>query len=117
MRMITMDIFDIIKTIQKDWAIIVAVFAFGGFWWQGKAWFEKMSKTLDSVGKVHDGQNEIMAEQNSMLDKILFKTENLEIRTSKIEESVEEIHDKVHEQEIKLAVLETSHNRARTGKM
>ena len=51
------------------------------------------------------------------MDKILFKTENLEIRTSKIEASVEEIHDKVHEQEIKLAILETSQNRARTGKM
>ena len=115
--MITMDIFDIIKTIQKDWVIIVFVFGFGGFWWQGKAWFEKMSKTLDAVGKVHDGQNEIMAEQTAALNQILYKAESLEIRTSKIEESVEEIHDKVHEQEIKLAILETSQNRARTGKM
>ena len=112
-----MDFFDIIKTIQKDWVIIVFVFGFGGFWWQGKAWFEKMSKTLDAVGKVHDDQNQMMVDQNSVLDKILFKTENLEIRTSKIEESVEEIHDKVHDQEIKLAILETSHNRTRTGKM
>jgi hypothetical protein len=42
-----------------------------------------------------------------MLQSIHDKIENLEDRTTKIEETVIRIHEEQHEQEVKLAVLES----------
>jgi hypothetical protein len=95
-----MNLLEILKTIQEDWIIIVFVFGLGGAWWQGKTWFKSVNDTLSEVGLQHK-------EQNKVLENILIKTESLEDRTDKIEQTVNQIHDKVHNQEVKLAVLES----------
>ena len=48
-----------------------------------------------------------------MLQSIHDKIENLEDRTTKIEETVIKIHEEQHQQEVKLAVLESSQPRRR----
>ena len=90
----------LIQTIHEDWAILVFVFGMGGAWWQGKQWFSKVNDLLASALKQH-------LEQTSMLEHIQQKTDILEERSDKIESTVNEIHDKLHEQEVKLAVLES----------
>jgi hypothetical protein len=95
-----MEFLDIIKTIEKDWPLLAFVFALGGVWWQGKNWFKKIEVSLTREGDDH-------RLQGAMLQSIHDKIENLEDRTTKIEETVTRIHEEQHEQEIKLAVLET----------
>lgn len=101
-----MEVLEIIDIIKRDWPILVFVFALGGAWMQGKAWFKKLTDTLEGVGKQH-------SEQNEMLRSIKSKTELLEQRTDGIETTVNEIHDKIHEQEVKLAVLESTRRTSR----
>lgn len=101
-----MDILEIFTIIKKDWPILVFVFALGGAWMQGKAWFKKLTDTLEGVGKEH-------SEQNELLRSIQSKTDLLEQRTDSIESTVNEIHDKIHEQEVKLAVLESTRRTSR----
>jgi hypothetical protein len=50
-----------------------------------------------------------------MLQTIHDKIENLEDRTTKIEETVIRIHEEQHQQEVKLAVLESSTGRKRNS--
>jgi hypothetical protein len=95
-----MNIYDIITTIHEDWSTLVFVFALGAAWWQGKHWFAKVTSGLDKALIQHDNQN-------NMLEHIQMKTDLLEERSDKIESIVNEIHDKLHEQEVKLAVLES----------
>jgi hypothetical protein len=95
-----MNLLDIIKTIQEDWIILVFVFGMGGAWWQGKHWFAKVTSGLDQALLQHDNQT-------NMLEHIQQKTDILEERLNKIESTVNDIHDKLHEQEVKLAILET----------
>jgi hypothetical protein len=92
---------DIIQTIQEDWAILVFFFTLGGIWWQGQAWFKKIETSLVRESNDHHGQT-------AMLRSIHDKVENLEDRIGKIEETVVRIHEEQHEQEVKLAVLETT---------
>jgi hypothetical protein len=101
-----MDLLEIIKTIQEDWPILVIVFALGGAWWQGKAWFKRIEESLVRENSEH-------RDQAAMLQAIHDKMENLEDRTTKIEDTVVRIHDELHEQEIKLAVLETAKRQQR----
>lgn len=95
-----MNLLELLKNVQEDWALLVFVFGLGGAWWQGKTWFKSVNDTLSQVGLQHKDQNKV-------LENILDKTELLEQRTDKIENVVNEIHDKIHEQEVKLAILET----------
>lgn len=95
-----MNIHDIITTIHEDWTILVFVFTLGAVWWQGKQWFAKVTNGLDKALLQHDNQT-------NMLEHIQMKTDLLEERSDKIENIVNEIHDKLHEQEVKLAVLES----------
>jgi hypothetical protein len=95
-----MNIHDIITTIQEDWVIIVFVFGLGGAWWQGKQWFSGVTEGLKKAISQHDNQTNI-------LEHIQMKTDLLEERFDKVESTVIEIHNKLHEQEVKLAVLET----------
>jgi SMC interacting uncharacterized protein involved in chromosome segregation len=95
-----MTLADIIKTIQEDWAILVFVFGLGGAWWQGKQWFSGVTEGLNKAISQHDNQTNI-------LEHIQMKTDILEERSDKIESTVNEIHNKLHEQEVKLAILET----------
>jgi hypothetical protein len=101
-----MDIIEILNAIKKDWGLLVVVFTLGGAWIQGKAWFKKLTETLESVGVEH-------SEQNELLRSIQSKTELLGQRTDSIESTVNEIHDKIHEQEVKLAVLESTRRTSR----
>jgi predicted nucleic acid-binding Zn-ribbon protein len=95
-----MNIYDIISTIHEDWTILIFVFTLGAAWWQLKHWFAKVTSGLDKALIQHD-------DQNKMLEHIQQKTDILEERSDKIETTVNEIHDKLHEQEVKLAVLES----------
>ena len=105
-----MDTLEIIEMIRKDWPLLVFVFAMGGIWWQGKEWFKKIETSLVRESSEHRGQSE-------MLRSIHDKVENLEDRISKIEITVTKIHEEQHDQEIKLAVLETNANtRRRTSR-
>ena len=94
-----MDILSILETVKRDWSILVVVFVLGGAWYQGKQWFKKITDSLDREGADH-------ALQNHKLESILEKMERLEARTDKIEISVGEIHRVLHEQEVKLEVLD-----------
>jgi hypothetical protein len=95
-----MNVLEIFETIQKNWALLVFVFTLGGIWWQGKAWFKKIETSLTRDSADHTNQT-------AMLQSIHDKIENLEDRTTKIEETVIRIHEEQHEQEVKLAVLES----------
>lgn len=96
-----MDIVELLNLIKRDWALLAVVFALGGAWWQGKDWFKKINDTLEKVGREHKEQSEVLA-------SIHRKTELLETRTDAIESTVNEIHEKIHEQEVKLAVLDAA---------
>ena len=95
-----MDVLEIFETIQKNWALLIFVFTLGGIWWQGKAWFKKIESSLTRDSADHTNQT-------AMLQSIHDKIENLEDRTTKIEETVTRIHEEQHDQEVKLAVLES----------
>jgi hypothetical protein len=101
-----MDINEILRVLKNDWAFLVFAFTVGGIWWQGKAWFKKLDTAFDREGGEHK-------DQSAMLQSIHDKIENLEDRTTKIEETVIKIHEEQHQQEVKLAVLESSHPRRR----
>jgi uncharacterized protein YoxC len=99
-----MDILALLRTIQEEWALLVFFFTLGGVWWQGRAWFDRVNNTLTSVGQQH-------AEQNRLLENIHDKTERLTEHVAAMDEKLQEVHDKVHDQEIKLAVLESKSSR------
>jgi Mg2+ and Co2+ transporter CorA len=101
-----MTLSDIITTIERDWPLLVFVFAAGGIWWQGKSWFNRIEESLNREGREHHTHS-------VMLQTIHDKMENLDDRTTKIEDTVTRIHEELHEQEIKLAVLETSKGQRR----
>jgi uncharacterized protein (UPF0335 family) len=94
-----MDILAILETVKHDWSILVVVFVLGGAWYQGKQWFKKITDSLEREGADH-------ALQNQKLESILEKMERLEVRTDMIETSVGEIHKALHDQEVKLEVLD-----------
>lgn len=96
-----MDILELLRTVQQEWALLVFFFTLGACWWQGKAWFDRVNRTLERVNSQH-------AAQNNMLENISHQTTRLTEKVDGLETKVDEIHDKVHEQEIKLAVLESN---------
>jgi hypothetical protein len=100
-----MDVLEILETIKKDWPLLVFVFAVGGIWWQGKEWFKKIETSLTREGTEHH-------DQSAMLQSIHDKIESLEDRTTKVEQIVTRIHEEQHEQEVKLAVLESTSTRS-----
>lgn len=101
-----MTLSELVDTIQRDWPLLVFVFMLGGIWWQGKTWFKKIEESLAHEGSEHHTQH-------AMLQTIHDKMENLEDRTTKIEDTVTRIHEELHEQEIKLAVLENAKRQQR----
>jgi peptidoglycan hydrolase CwlO-like protein len=96
-----MDILAILNVIKNDWAILIFFFSLGAAWLQGKNWFDKVNKTLDSVGVEHK-------EQTELLSNLHQKVDQLDKRVDSIDSKVSEIHNELHNQEIKLAVLETA---------
>jgi hypothetical protein len=106
-----MRILELITAIEDNWPLLVFVFALGGAWWQGTVWFRRVNNALDEANIQH-------LSQNSLLCDIRNKTENLEKRIDKIEIITVQIHEELHDQEIKLAVLETTRARkTRTNKI
>lgn len=96
-----MELLELLKTIQEEWALLVFFFTLGGCWWQGKAWFNGVNRKLAAMNDQHN-------QQGQMLESISHQTCRLTEKVDALEVKVDEIHDKVHEQEIKLAVLESS---------
>lgn len=103
-----MNLLELFETIKEDWALLVFMFTMGGIWWQGKEWFKKIENSLTRENTEH-------RDHTAMLQSIHDKIENLEDRTTKIEETVTRIHQEQHEQEVKLAVLE-SNSETRTSR-
>jgi len=104
-------ILEFITAIEKNWPLVVFAFTMGGLWWQGTVWFRRVNNALEEANTQH-------LSQNSLLCDIRNKTENLEKRIDKIEIITVQIHEELHDQEIKLAVLETTHTRkTRTNKI
>lgn len=99
-----MDILQILKTIQEDWIILLFFFGLGGAWIQGKMWFHRVDKTIREANSQH-------AEQNRILSLVKNDISYLKEKVSDIEYTVKSIHEEVHDQEIKLAVLENKNKR------
>jgi hypothetical protein len=95
-----METLTLLDTIIADWKLLVFAFGVGGFYWQGKAWFQKITTLLENSGRVHGNQN-------AALTSINEKLEVLDKRIARIEGSVEIITIDNQEQAIKIAVLET----------
>ena len=95
-----METLSLLDTIIRDWKILAAAFAFGGFFWQAKIWFNKITNLLENTSNTH-------AAQNVVLDTIHDKIEGLDKRLSKMEGSIEMINITNHEQSIRLSVIET----------
>jgi hypothetical protein len=99
-----MDILEILKTIQEDWMLLLFFFTLGGAWIQGKMWFERVNTNIKKANDQHTEQNRILSGVKTDLD-------HLKNKVSDIEYTVKSIHEEVHDQEIKLAVLESKKNR------
>jgi hypothetical protein len=99
-----MDILQILKTIQEDWLILLFFFGLGGAWIQGKMWFNRVNYSLSKANEQH-------SEQNRMLSSVKIDLDHLKNKVSDIEYTVKSIHEEVHDQEIKLAVLENRNKR------
>ena len=94
-----MEIIDIFTTIKEDWAILVFFFTMGAIWWQSKTWFQKTTKILESIGGQH-------LKQDSSLDSLHVKMNNVHQRLEKVENAVNDLHEEIHDQDVKIAILE-----------
>lgn len=99
-----MDVLHILTTIKDDWAILAFFFALGGAWWQGKTWFKKVNLTLDKVKETTATNTDQLKDLHSKVDQLSDKVTNLE-------HSLEDIKEEQHNQDVKLAVLETTNTR------
>jgi septal ring factor EnvC (AmiA/AmiB activator) len=107
--------------IVREWSLLVLFFTLGTIWWQIKTWFEKVNKKMEEfvsaewyesvelrmveTSKVHDQQNDMLIDLHTKISRIEEKVERIDTTLSKV-------HDEVHEQEIKIAVLESQPRRA-----
>lgn len=95
-----MEALSLLDTLIQDWKIIAAAFAFGGFFWQAKIWFKRITTLLENTANTHSAQN-------TVLDNINQKIDNLDKRMSKIEGGLELVSLENHEQSVRLSVIET----------
>lgn len=103
------DAMKIINTIIAEWWLLIAFFTAGGVWWQLKTWFHKVNENMSHVTREHQAQNEILTILHS-------KVVNIETDVCDIKRELSKVHEEVHDQEIKLAVLETKQPAARRRK-
>jgi hypothetical protein len=94
------DAMHLINTVIQDWWLLGFFFTLGGMYWQGKSWFEGVNKKLSLTSETHD-------EQNRILDTLHNKIVNIEQRVERMDNLLTKVHEEVHEQEVKLAVLES----------
>lgn len=99
-----MDILELFKTIQEEWALLVFFFGLGGAWIQGKMWFKGVNESISQANLQH-------SEQNKILSSVKTDIGYLKDQINDIEYTVKSIHEQVHDQEVKLAVLENKNKR------
>lgn len=99
-----MDILELFKTIQEEWALLVFFFGLGGAWIQGKMWFKGVNESISQANLQH-------LEQNKILSSVKTDIGYLKDQINDIEYTVKSIHEQVHDQEVKLAVLENKNKR------
>lgn len=95
-----METLSLLDNILADWKLLVFAFGVGAFYYQGKIWFQRLTKALENTSKVHDNQN-------NTLDNINNKLENMDKRMARLEGSIEMITVTNNEQSVKIAVLES----------
>lgn len=106
------DFVTLANTIIRDWWLLIFFFTLGGIWWQLKTWFEKVNANMAYVSKEHEAQTHILG---ILHEKVI----NIEDDVAQIKKELTTVHEEVHEQEVKLAVLETkrpSHKRRRVAR-
>ena len=96
-----MDIIGLIEYIQSNWAFAATIFGAGAMWYQGAMWFKKVNYKLEQVGDQH-------SEQNDKLDILTVSVNEMKHDVAAIKSELITVHEEVHEQEIKLAVLENT---------
>ena len=96
-----MDIIGLIEFIQGNWVFAGTIFGAGAMWYQGAMWFKKVNYKLEQVGDQHNAQNE-------KLDSLTISVNEMKHDVSAIKAELMTVHEEVHEQEIKLAVLENT---------
>lgn len=94
------DAMKLINTIISDWWLLIAFFTAGGVYWQLKHWFEKVNASMSYASAEHKAQNEI-------LNILHTKVASIEVDVAEIKRELTAVHEEVHDQEVKLAVLET----------
>lgn len=97
---------DLINTLIRDWWLLMVFFTAGGIYWQLKSWFDAVNLSMSTVSQQHQ-------EQSDILIRLDTKVANIESDVSEIRRELSRVHEEVHNQEIKLAVLETQTPRAR----
>lgn len=102
-----MDIESILTAIREDWAILVFFFTLGGVWMQGKTWFESVNKKLLEASTTQQ-------EHQDALSTLSTKVDTMSMQLADIHQELTTVHEEVHEQEIKLAVLDSPSRRKRT---
>ena len=93
------DFVTLANTIIRDWWLLIFFFTLGGMWWQLKHWFGRVNANMDYVSKEHEAQTQILG---ILHEKVI----NIEDDVSSIKRELSTVHEEVHEQEVKLAVLE-----------
>lgn len=101
-----MDIDSILAAIKQDWASVVFFFTAGGVWMQGKTWFESVNKKLAEASTSQK-------EHQDALDTLSTKVDTMTMQLADIHQELTTVHEEVHEQEIKLAVLDAPTKRKR----
>ena len=96
-----MDIIGLIEYVQSNWAFAATIFGAGAMWYQGAMWFKKVNYKLEKVGDQH-------SEQNDKLDILTVSVNEMKHDVAAIKAELVTVHEEVHEQEIKLAVLENT---------
>ena len=96
-----MDIIGLIEFVQGNWVFASIIFGAGAMWYQGAMWFKKVNYKLEQVGDQHGAQNE-------KLDSLSNKVHEMHMDVTAIKAELITVHEEVHEQEIKLAVLENT---------
>jgi hypothetical protein len=106
-----MDILELIKTIKEDWALLLFVFGLGGAWIQGKMWFENFNRSFKDIHTKLDTEQNQHHTQTNLISSLHDKIDKLDTRVEKVEGTFAKMHEELHDQEIKLAILESTAER------
>jgi septal ring factor EnvC (AmiA/AmiB activator) len=96
-----MDIIGLIEFVSEHWGYAATIFGAGAMWYQGAMWFKKVNYKLEQVGAQHKSQDD-------KLDALVVSVNEMKHDVAAIKAELITVHEEVHEQEIKLAVLENT---------